>query len=113
MNKNFIIVCFLFATVSTHAADPSVEEKVKTIRAHYSEIEGSLKSCKQVKRDLPEESTEGGELTAYLKDSSVRKLSAKFFGEMAGLCRNIISGTTSSSSSSGLRRATRRFSRAW
>ena len=27
------------------------------------------------------ESTEGGELTAYLKDSSVRKLSAKFFGE--------------------------------
>lgn len=82
MNKSFIIACFLFAVVSARAADSSVEEKVKTIRAHYSEVEGSLKNCKQVKRDLPEESTEGGELTAYLKDSSVRKLSAKFFGEM-------------------------------
>jgi hypothetical protein len=82
MNKSFIIVCFLFAAVSVRAADSSVvEEKVKTIRAHYSEIEGSLKNCKQVKRDLPGESTEGGELTAYLKDSSIRKLSAKFFGE--------------------------------
>lgn len=81
MNKS-VIVCFLFAAVSVRAADSSAEEKVKTIRAHYSEIEGSLKNCKQLKRDLPEESTEGGELTAYLKDSSVRKLSAKFFGEM-------------------------------
>ena len=46
-----------------------------------SEIEGSLRNCKQAKRDLPGESAEGGELTAYLKDSSVRKLSAKFLGE--------------------------------
>jgi hypothetical protein len=77
-----VIVCFLFAAVSVRATDSSVEAKVKTIRAYYSEIEGSLKNCKQVKRDLPDESTEGGELTAYLKDSSVRKVSAKFLGEM-------------------------------
>jgi hypothetical protein len=81
MNKNFIIVCLLFAAVSVPAADTSVEEKVKTIRAHYSEIEGSLNNCKQVKRDLPGESAEGGALTGYLKDSSVRKLSARFLGE--------------------------------
>jgi hypothetical protein len=81
MNKRFIILCFLCAAVSVRAADSPVEEKLKTIRAHYSEIEGSLKNCKQVKRDLPGESAEGGELTAFLKDSSIRKLSAKFFGE--------------------------------
>jgi hypothetical protein len=80
--KNFFVVAMvLTASQSLHAADSSVEEKVKTIRAHYSEIEESLKNCKQVKRDLPGESAEGGELTAYLKDSSVRKLSAKFLGE--------------------------------
>ena len=81
MNKNFIIVCSLFVTASIQAADSAVEEKVKTIRARYAEIEGSLKSCKEVKRDLPGESAEGGELTAYFKDSSLRKLSAEFFGE--------------------------------
>lgn len=81
MNKSVVIVYSLFATASIQAADSAVEEKVKTIRAQYSEIEGSLKNCKQVKRDLPGESAEGGELTAYLKDSSIRKLSAKFFGE--------------------------------
>jgi hypothetical protein len=81
MNKNFIIVFSLFVTVSVQAGDPAVEEKVKAIRAQYSEIEGSLKDCKEAKRDLPGESAEGGELTAYVKDSSVRKLSAKFFGE--------------------------------
>ena len=81
MNKNFIIACFLFAAVSVRAADSAVEEKVKIIRAHYAEIEGSLKSCKQVKRDLPGESAEGGELTAYLKGPSLQKLSAKFLGE--------------------------------
>jgi hypothetical protein len=81
MNNSVIVIWFLFAVVSVHAADSSVEEKVKTIRAHYSKIEGSLKNCKQVKRDLTGESAEGGELTAYLKDASIRKMSAKFFGE--------------------------------
>jgi hypothetical protein len=81
--KFFFLVCALAVTTPwSYAADPSVDEKIKTIRAHYSEIEGSLKNCRQVKSDLPEESTEGGELTAYLKNSSVRKLSARFFGEM-------------------------------
>lgn len=82
MNKLICFACFFVIAAAICAADSSVEEKVKTIRAHYTEIEGSLKNCKQVKRDLPEESTEGGQLTAYLKDSSVRKLSANFFGEM-------------------------------
>jgi hypothetical protein len=82
MNKLICLACFLVIAAAIRAADPSVEDKVKLIRAHYAEIERGLKDCKKVKRDLPEESTEGGELTAYLKDSSVRKLSANFFGEM-------------------------------
>ena len=81
MKKSSIIICFLSVTALVQAADSSVEEKIKVIRGRYAEIESSLKNCRQVKRDLPGESTEGGELTAYLKDSSVRKLSAKFFGE--------------------------------
>jgi hypothetical protein len=63
------------------AADSTVEEKVKTIRAHYEEIETDLKRCTEVKSDLPDESTEGGELTAYLSGQSLRKLIAKFYGE--------------------------------
>ena len=81
MKKSSISVCFLLVTALVQAADSSVEEKIKVIRGRYAEIEADLKNYRQVKRDLPGESTEGGELTAYLKDSSVRKLSAKFFGE--------------------------------
>jgi hypothetical protein len=63
------------------AADSTVEEKVKNIRAHYEEIETDLKRCTEVKSDLPDESTEGGELTAYFSGQSLRKLIAKFYGE--------------------------------
>jgi hypothetical protein len=79
--KLLVIVCFFAAAPSLQAADPAVEEKIKLIRAKYSEIERELKDCRQVKRDLPDESAEGGELTAYFKESNLRKLSAKFFGE--------------------------------
>ena len=83
MNKLICLACFFVIAAATRAAaDPSVEDEIKVIRARYAEIERGLKDCRQVKRDLPEESTEGGQLTAYLKDSSVRKLSANFFGEM-------------------------------
>lgn len=81
MNKIFLVVGFIFVTAALQAADSAVEEKIKTIRAHYSEIEGSLKNCKQVKRDLPGESAEGGELTAYFKGPSLQKFSATFLGE--------------------------------
>jgi hypothetical protein len=62
-------------------ADPSIEQKIKTIRHHYAEVERELKQCRQVKRDLPGESAEGGELTGYFKDSSLQKLAAQFYGE--------------------------------
>jgi hypothetical protein len=62
-------------------ADPSIEERVKAIRQRYAAVERELKQCRQVKRDLPDESAEGGELTGYFKDSSLRKLAAQFYGE--------------------------------
>lgn len=81
MRKLLAIAYLFLATASTWAVDPVVEEKVKSIRAKYAQIEKELKDCRQVKRDLSGESAEGGELTAYFKDSTLQKLSAKFFGE--------------------------------
>jgi len=72
----------LIAAQGRAAADQTVEEKVKAIRARYDEVEKGLSSCRQVKRNLMGESTEGGELTAWLAGQSLRKLSAKFYGEM-------------------------------
>jgi hypothetical protein len=82
MKKLVLIICLFAAAGSLRAADPSIEETIKSIRAKYAQIEKGLKDGRQVKRDLPEESTEGGELTAWFKDRSVEKLSAKFLGEM-------------------------------
>lgn len=62
-------------------ADSTVDEQVKIIRSRYDTVEKDLGRCKQAKRDLPGESTEGGELTAYFSDQSLRKLVAKFYGE--------------------------------
>lgn len=62
-------------------ADGSIEEQIKAIRQRYADVERELKQCRQVKRDLPDESAEGGELTGYFKDASLRKLAAQFYGE--------------------------------
>src|ERR1051325_10095527 len=81
MKRFLVLVCLLAAVGPLRAADPGVEGKVKSIRAKYAEIERELKECRQVKRDLPDESAEGGELTAYFKGATLRKLSARVFGE--------------------------------
>jgi len=79
--KLLAIVCLLAAARSLQANDPAVEEKIKAIRTKYAQIEKGLKDARQVKRDLPGESAEGGELTAWFRDRSVTKLSATFYGE--------------------------------
>jgi len=81
-NKKLLVMfCLLAAATSVQAADRAVEEQIKSIRAKYAAIEKQLKDCRQVRRDLPGESAEGGELTGYFNESKLRKLSAKFFGE--------------------------------
>ena len=62
-------------------AESTVDEQVKTIRSRYDAVDKDLSRCQQVKRDLPGESAEGGELTAYFSDQGLRKLVAKFYGE--------------------------------
>jgi len=79
--KTLSVVVWLLAAMSMSAADPSAEEKIKSIRAKCAQIEKGLKEARQVKRDLPDESAEGGELKAWFRDRSVAKLSATFFGE--------------------------------
>ncbi|HEX7517255.1 MAG TPA: hypothetical protein VF345_08210 [Chthoniobacterales bacterium] len=71
----------LVVVAQVQAADLTVEEKVKNIRTRYDEVDKDLSRCKRVKRDLPGESTEGGELTAYFSGQSLRKLVARFYGE--------------------------------
>jgi len=79
--KKLLVIAWLLSAVSIGAADPAVEEKIKAIRVKYAQIEKGLKDARQVKRDLPGESAEGGQLTAWFRDRSVTKLSATFFGE--------------------------------
>ena len=69
----------LFTTAVS--ADLGVEEKIKVIRTRCDGVERSLKRCKQVNLELPGESTEGGELTAYFSGKSLRKLAAHYYGE--------------------------------
>lgn len=61
--------------------DSTVDEKVQTIRRRYDAVDRDLSRCRKVERDLPGESTEGGELTAYFLNQSLRKLVATFYGE--------------------------------
>jgi hypothetical protein len=75
------LLCLWGPIAPAQSADLAVEEKIKAIRSRYEKVEGALRHCKQVKRDLPGESAEGGELTGYFSGQSLRKLVAKFYGE--------------------------------
>ena len=81
--KGVLILAALVAVFPcrVEGADASIEEKLKAIRQRYAEVERGLKQCRQVTRDLPGESSEGGELTGYFNASSLRKLAAQFYGE--------------------------------
>lgn len=59
----------------------AINRQIEVIRQRYAEVERGLRQSRQVKRDLPGESAEGGELTGYFKKSSLRKLAAQFYGE--------------------------------
>ena len=78
-----LAICFsaILYPVQSAAADPALEGQIRAIRQRYAKVERELKQSRQVKRDLPGESAEGGELTGYFKKDSLRKLVAQFFGE--------------------------------
>jgi hypothetical protein len=65
----------------SEGAEASIEEKIKAIRQRYAAVERELKQCRKVQRDLSGESAEGGNLTGYFKEGTLRKLAAQFYGE--------------------------------
>lgn len=62
-------------------ADSTVDEQVKTIRSRYAAVDRDLSRCRQVRRDVWDESAEGGEVTGYFSGKSLRKLAGAFYGE--------------------------------
>ncbi len=70
----------LFGVASSPIYANSQEQNIHAIRQQYNIINSNLRHYSQVERDLMGYSTEGGELKAYLKDSSPRKVSVQFFG---------------------------------
>ena len=70
-----------FEALPSWATDSVIEESIRTIRHRCAEVDRDLKRCQQIKRDLVGYSTEGGELTTYLLNSSVRKMVAQLYGE--------------------------------
>lgn len=70
----------LLNTPGIHAQDAK-DPRIQHIRKVYSDTEGGLKKCTTVKREIEGQSTEGGELTAYLRGAEVVKLNAVYYGE--------------------------------
>jgi hypothetical protein len=70
-----------FGVFPSWAADSGIEESIRTIRNLYAEVDRDLERCRQIKHDLVGYSAEGGELTTYLLNSSVRKMVAQLYGE--------------------------------
>jgi len=90
-----------FETRPSWAADAGIEESIQTIRNRYAEVDRDLERCQQIKRDLVGYSVEGGELTTYLLNSSVRKMVARLYGERGRAPRNTTFGMTGYFSYSG------------
>ena len=65
----------------TATATSGPPQLIAHIRAEYGRIQRDLPSLRKVTRTLTGFSEEGGELTAYLQDSVVRKVSTQDYGE--------------------------------
>lgn len=77
--KRLSLLLTLLLTVENSAADD--EKGIQQIRERYEQVQGSLKRCKVVTREIEGESTEGGELKAWLLDGAIVKMDATHYGE--------------------------------
>jgi hypothetical protein len=55
--------------------------KINFIKAQYANINASLKFDKKVEKEDTSETTEGNEITLYLKGDTIKKISAIYYGE--------------------------------
>ena len=62
-------------------------EIISDIREKFGAVNYNINSYKKVKKDLMDESTEGGELEAYFKKEELKKIVAIYFGEMGKLIK--------------------------
>jgi len=63
------------------------EEIISDIREKFEAVNYNINSYKKVKKDLMDESTEGGELEAYFKKEELKKIVASYYGEMGKLIK--------------------------
>ncbi len=61
------------------------EELISDIREKFGAINYNINSYTKVKKDVMEESTEGGELEGYFKNTELRKMITTYYGEMGKL----------------------------
>lgn len=79
----FLAVVALGLLMSAPAirAQGAKDPRIQHIRKVYASTESGLKKCSTVKREIEGQSTEGGELTAYLRGTEMVKLDAVYYGE--------------------------------
>jgi len=66
--------------------EPETEEEViSDIREKFGAVNYNLNSYKKIKKDLMDESTEGGELEGYFKKEELKKIVTSYYGEMGKL----------------------------
>lgn len=63
------------------------EEIISDIREKFGAVNYNINSYRKVKKDLIDESTEGGELEAYFKKEELKKIVVSYYGEMGKLIK--------------------------
>ena len=63
------------------------EEIISDIREKFGAVNYNINSYKKVKKELMDESTEGGELEAFFKKEELKKIVASYYGEMGKLIK--------------------------
>jgi len=61
------------------------EEVITDIREKFGAVNYNLNSYKKIKKDLMDETTEGGELEGYFKKEELKKIVTSYYGEMGKL----------------------------
>lgn len=61
------------------------EEVISDIREKFGAVNYNLNSYKKIKKDLMDETTEGGELEGYFKKEELKKIVTSYYGEMGKL----------------------------
>ncbi|QLG45459.1 hypothetical protein [Costertonia aggregata] len=76
--KFFFLLLFLFVSVGF---SQDVERDIQMIRQEYGNIESSFNNFEKKTVSIMNQSTEGGEATAYIKSNRIKKVNTILLGE--------------------------------